>query len=157
MCLIHTVEDRNASIPLIFLVHCLPGSSVPCRCAVSTPKGSLGSGSATVLLSTVMLPLPVWLSSGATCYSAGAVLSFPLILSFHGQFLWHVTLQMVIRHLACGSSKFPQFPFQYLFSCNPPVGSKLFCIVRNNITFSISCLPVELHLHIMGYFCFLQT
>lgn len=63
MCLTSTVEDRNASIPLMFLVHCLSGSSAPCCCTVSSPKGSLGSGCAT--LSPVMLPLPLWLSLGA--------------------------------------------------------------------------------------------
>lgn len=66
MCLSSTVEDRNASIPLIFLVHFLSGSYAPCCSTVSIPKGSLGSGCATLLLSTAMLPLPVSLSSGAT-------------------------------------------------------------------------------------------
>lgn len=143
MCVTPTGEDRNASIPLIFLLHCLCGSC-PLLLHSQHFKGALGSGCATLLLSSAMLPLPVGLSSGAT--SAGPPSHPPL----PWQFPWHVALHALIRHLSCGSSKFPQFPFQYLFSCNSPGGNKCFCIVRNNITFSISCLPVELSLQIMG-------
>lgn len=100
MCVTPTGEARNASIPLIFLLHCLCVSCPPAAAQSALPKGPLGQA----------VPPCSWALqcclSHWDCLLGPPVLALPLILPFHGQFPWHVALHVLIRHLACGSSKF---------------------------------------------------
>lgn len=75
-------------------------------------------------------------ASGTTC----AILC--LVLFLHGRFPWPLALQEVIWHFACRPRRFIRFSCQCSF--NPPAGSKLFCFLRNSITFGISC-PSSCH------------
>lgn len=150
MCVTPTGEARNASIPLIFLLHCLCGSCpllLHSQHFQRVPWVRLCHRAPELCNAACPTGIVFW---GHQCWPS--LSSSPSMASSHGMLLcmcWSGILPV-------GPASFPQFPFQYLFSCNSPGGNKLFCIVRNNITFSISCLPVELSLQIMGWFCFLQ-
>lgn len=105
---------------------------------VSTVNKGLSSP---MLLGTLMLGPLVWLSLwGYLCSNAFPSLSsFSFMASSHG-------LLFLRRHFAC---RFPKF--SSWCSCNPPVGSKLFCLH----TFFVRCahcvlllLPPDVRIHL---------